>query len=49
MEKMDILFMFKKIYRDEKMQENYTFKDEAITMSNECQQKLFNFHSENYK
>ena len=49
MEKMDILFMFKKIYRDEKMQENYTFKDEEITMSNECQQKLFNFHSENFK
>ena len=40
MEKMDILFMFKKIYRDEKMKENYAFKDEAIIMPDKCQQHL---------
>ena len=40
MEKMDILFMFKKMYRDDKIQENYVFKDEAIIMSDECRQHI---------
>jgi len=40
MEKLDILNMFKKMIRDEKIQENYDFKNEEINMSQKCKQNI---------
>ena len=48
MEKLDIRFLFKRILRDEKIQENYDFKDERINMSDECKQKLQKMYSSYY-
>ena len=39
MEKLDILNIFRKLYRDEKIQEQFKF-DNIIDMSDECKQKI---------
>lgn len=40
-EKLDIMNLFNKIYRDEKLQEKLDEKDEYIEMSDECKTKLY--------
>ena len=48
MEKLDILNMFKKIFRDEKMQENYDIKNEEILMSDKCKQDIEGIYNSYY-
>jgi hypothetical protein len=43
-EKLDIMNLFKKIYRDEKLQEKLDDKEEYIEMSDECKNKLFDIY-----
>jgi formate dehydrogenase assembly factor FdhD len=40
-EKLDIMNLFKKIYKDEKLQEMLDDKDEYIEMTDECKLKLY--------
>jgi formate dehydrogenase assembly factor FdhD len=40
-EKLDIMNLFKKIYKDEKLQEMLDDKDEFIEMTDECKLKLY--------
>ena len=47
-EKLDILNMFKKIFRDEKMQENYDIKNEEILMSDKCKQNIKSIYNSYY-
>ena len=48
MEKLDILNMFKKMIRDEKIQENYDFKNEEINMSQKCKQNIQSIYNPYY-
>ena len=47
-EKLDILNMFKKMVRDEKIQENYDFKNEEMNMSEECKQNIEGIYNSYY-
>ena len=40
MEKLDIIYMFKNIMKEDKIQENYDFKSIQIDMSDECKKNL---------
>ena len=42
-EKLDIMNLFKKLYIDEKIQENTKIKDITIEMSDECKEKVQNY------
>jgi hypothetical protein len=44
-EKLDIMNLFKRIYRDEKLQEMQDDKEEYIKMSDECKTKLFDIYN----
>ena len=47
MEKLDIIFLFEKIHKDDEIQKNYHFKEDYIKMSDECKQKLQKFYNSN--
>ena len=42
-EKLDILFLFRKMYRIDKIQEQIEYKDEIINMSDKCKNKIQKF------
>jgi len=42
-EKLDILFLFRKMYRIDKFQEQIEYKDEIINMSEKCKNKIQKF------
>jgi hypothetical protein len=42
-EKLDILFLFRKMYIIDKIQEQIEYKDEIINMSDECKNKIQKF------
>jgi len=44
-EKLDIMNLFKRIYRDEKLEEMIDDKEEYIKMSDECKTKLFDIYN----
>ena len=44
-EKLDIINLFKRIYRDEKLQEMQDDKEEYIKMSDECKTQLFDIYN----
>ena len=44
-EKLDIMNLFKRIYRDEKLQEMQDDKEEYIKMSDECKTQLFDIYN----
>ena len=49
-EKLDIINLFKKIYRDEKLQSKIETKEEIIEMSEDCKKNLYDlFKSTLYK
>ena len=45
MDKLDIRFLFKKIIKDDKIQENYNLENMQIIMSEECKQKIIKLHN----
>ena len=45
MDKLDIRFLFKKIIKDDKIQENYNLENMQIIMSKECKQKIIKLHN----
>ena len=43
-EKLDIMNLFKKLYRDEILQEREIIKDDIIEMSEECKSNLYSLY-----
>ena len=45
MKKLDIIYLFNKIIREEKMEKNYNLLDIQFNMSEECKKELYNMNS----